>query len=61
MVGTNKLVQSGGALRRQFAFRDSDRLLLRKFGKIVQLTGTLRRQGALLDYCFVVRPSETFS
>lgn len=53
-MGTNKLVRSDGAKRRQFAFRDIKRRLLRKWGQRVQLMGMLRRQGALLDYCFVV-------
>jgi len=46
-------VFSGFNQRLRFTFTDSHRTLLKKFGQTVQLTGTLRRGGNLLSYCFV--------
>jgi hypothetical protein len=48
-----ELVFSGFNRRLRFRFVDSNRTLLRKWGQTVQLTGTLRRGGTLLNYCFV--------
>ncbi len=46
-------VFSGFNQRLRFTFTDFNRTLLKKPGQTVQLTGTLRRGGKLLSYCFV--------
>lgn len=52
--GNGSQVFQGFNHRLRFRFVDIDRLLLKKWGQTVQLTGTIRRPGPLLDYCFVV-------
>lgn len=52
--GNGSQVFQGFNHRLRFRFVDTDRLLLKKWGQTVQLTGTIRRPGPLLDYCFVV-------
>lgn len=52
--GNGSQVFQGFNNRLRFRFVDTNRVLLKKWGQTVQLTGTIRRPGPLLDYCFVV-------